>query len=139
MAAIIDQASAPPSSNRTQRITGWVLSGLFAAFMAMDIVMKLLRLPIVEQTGQQLGLPAGSGFPIGVGEAILLALYLYPRTSVLGAVLFTGLFGGTAATHWIAGSPVPSHILFGVYLGVIAWGGLWLRDAQLRRIFPLRR
>ena len=139
MTAITDTAPAAPSSNRTQRITGWVLTGLFSAFMAMDIGMKLLRLPIVEQTGQQLGLPAGSGFAIGVGEGILLALYLFPRTSVLGAVLFTGLFGGTAATHWIAGSPVPSHILFGVYLGVIAWGGLWLRDAQLRRIFPLRR
>ena len=74
-----------------------------------------------------------------VGEGRLLALYLLPRTSVLGAVLFTGLFGGTAATHLIAGNPVASHILFGVYLGVFAWGGLWLRDAQLRRIFPLRR
>jgi hypothetical protein len=93
----------------------------------------------VEQTGQQLGLPPGSGFPIGVGEAILLALYLWPRTAVLGAVLFTGLFGGTAATHWLHRDPLASHILFGVYLGVFAWGGLWLRDASLRALFPIRR
>jgi hypothetical protein len=119
--------------------TGRVLSGLFTAFMAFDIAIKLMRLPIVEETGRQLGLPAGSGFGIGVGELILLALYLFPRTSVLGAVLFTGLFGGTAAVHWVHGNPLTSHILFGVYLGVFAWGGLWLRDAQLRTIFPLKR
>ncbi|MDB5418935.1 MAG: hypothetical protein JWP50_2354 [Phenylobacterium sp.] len=118
---------------------GRVLSGLFAAFMIMDLGMKLMRLPIVEETGRQIGLPAGSGFAIGVGQLILLALYLYPRTSVLGAVLLTGLFGGTAAVHWIHGDPLVSHILFGVYMGVIAWGGLWLRDAQLRAIFPLKR
>jgi hypothetical protein len=67
-----------------------------------------------------------------------LALYLFPRTSVLGAVLFTGLFGGTAAVHWTHGNPLASHILFGVYLGVIAWGGLWLRDPQLRAVFPVK-
>jgi hypothetical protein len=119
--------------------TGRVLTGLFTAFMAFDIAIKLIRLPIVEETGRQLGLPAGSGFGIGAGELILLALYLFPRTSVLGAVLFTGLFGGTAAVHWTHGNPLASHILFGVYLGVIAWGGLWLRDPQLRAVFPLKR
>jgi hypothetical protein len=116
-----------------------VLSGLFTVFMVFDIVIKLMQLPIVEETGKQLGLPAGSGFGIGVGELILLVLYLYPRTAVLGAVLFTGLFGGAAAVHWVHGNPLTSHILFGVYLGVFAWGGLWLRDAQLRAIFPLKR
>jgi len=118
---------------------GRVLSGLFTAFMAFDIAIKLLRLPIVEETGRQLGLPPGSGFGIGVGEMILLALYLFPRTSVLGAVLLTGLFGGTAAIHWAHGDPLLGYVLFGVYLGVFAWGGLWLRDAQLRALFPLRR
>jgi hypothetical protein len=138
MTALAD-TGAVRASNRAQTITGWVLSGLFTAFMLFDAGIKLARLPIVEETGKQIGLPAGSGFPIGVGEALLLALYLFPRTSVLGAVLFTGLFGGTAATHWLAGNPLPSHILFGVYLGVFAWGGLWLRDARLREVFPFRR
>jgi hypothetical protein len=115
------------------------LTGLFTAFMAFDIGIKLMRLPVVEETGRQLGLPAGSGFGIGVGELILLALYLYRPTAVLGAVLFTGLFGGTVAIHLIHGDPLASHVLFGVYLGVFAWGGLWLRDAQLRTVFPVRR
>ena len=136
-------ATAKVSSKRTKASAGvWagrVLSGLFTAFMIMDLGMKLMRLPIVEETGRQIGLPAGSGFPIGVGELIFLALYLYPRTSVLGAVLFTGLLGGTAAVHWIHGDPLASHILFGVYLGLFAWGGLWLRDAKLRALFPIRR
>ena len=118
---------------------GRVLSGLFTAFMIMDTGMKLMRLPIVEETGRQIGLPAGSGFAIGLGELIFLALYLYPRTSVLGAVLFTGLFGGAAAAHWIHGDPLATHILFGVYLGLFAWGCLWLRDPKLRALFPLRR
>lgn len=134
-----DIAQTAPASGKAQAIAGWVLTGLFTAFMVMDVGMKLASLAIVEETGAQLGLPAGSGLPIGVMEGVLLALYLFPRTSVLGAVLFTGLFGGTAATHWLVGSPLPSHILFGVYLGVIAWGGLWLRDAKLREIFPVRR
>ncbi len=123
-------------TSRPMRIAGWVVTGLFAAFMLMDAGMKLAGLPIVEQTGAQLGLPHGSGFGIGVMEALLLVLYIFPRTSVLGAILVTGLMGGTAAIHWTHGNPWPSHILFGPYLAVFAWGGLWLRDARLRALFP---
>ena len=107
------------------------LEGIFTA-LVMDVGMKLARLPIVEQTGAQLHLPPGSGFPIGVGETLILVLYLVPRTSVLGAVLFTGLFGGTAAVHWLNHDPLFSHVLFGVYLALFACGGLWLRDSALR-------
>jgi hypothetical protein len=117
---------------------GWVLTGLFTAFMLMDVGMKLARLPIVEQTGAQMGLPKGSGFGIGLMEGAILILYLFPRTAVLGAVLVAALMGGTAAIHWMHGDPWPSHILFGVYLAVIAWGGLWLRDASLRALIPWR-
>ena len=136
MTAITDAAPAAPSTGRIQKIAGWTLTGLFTAFMIFDVGIKLSGLPIVEETGHQLHMPAGSALPIGIGEALLLALYLFPRTSVLGAVLVTGLMGGTAAIHWNLGDPWPSHILFGVYLAVFAWGGLWLRDARLRAIFP---
>jgi hypothetical protein len=70
--------------------TGRVLSGLVVAFMVMDITMKLMRLPIVETTGAQLGLPAGLGFPLGVLLLVCTALYALPRTAVLGAILLTG-------------------------------------------------
>jgi hypothetical protein len=124
---------------RIQTVAGWTLTGLFTAFMLFDAGIKLVRLPIVEETGRTLHLPPGSGFPIGVMEAVLLALYLFPRTAVLGAVLLTGLFGGTAAVHMVAGDPLFSHILFGLYLGAIAWAGLWLREPAVRAILPIRR
>lgn len=139
MTATADAAAAPRAPSKVQAIAGWVLTGLFSAFMAMDVGMKLLRLPIVEQTGQQLHLPAGSGLPIGVAELAILALYLYPRTAVLGAILVAALMGATAGVHFVNGSPWPSHILFGPYLAVFAWGGLWLRDARLRDLMPIRR
>lgn len=65
-------------------------------------------------------------------------LYLIPRTAILGAVLFTGVFGGAIASHLRLGDPLFSHVLFGVYLGLFAWGGLWLRDPALRALFPIR-
>lgn len=130
-------ADSAPSSKLANRV-GWALTTLFTLFMIFDIVIKLIRMAIVEEALAQLGYPAGTGFSIGVLEAVLLALYLVPRTSVLGAVLFTGLFGGAIASHLRVESPLFSHVLFGVYLGLFAWGGLWLRDARLRALFPLR-
>ncbi len=118
---------------------GWTMTALFTLFMLFDTAIKLMKLKVVDDALSELGYPAGLGFPIGVLEAILFALYLIPRTSLLGAVLFTGLFGGAIASHMRAGSPLFSHVLFGVYLGLLAWGGLWLRDAKLRALFPVRR
>ena len=139
MTAITETAAAAPAQGKVQTIAGWTLTGLFTAFMVMDVGMKLARLPIVEQTGQQLHLPAGSGLPIGIAEAVIVILYLVPRTAVLGAVLIAALMGGTAGVHLVNGNPWPSHILFGPYLAVFAWGGLWLRDARLRALIPIRR
>jgi hypothetical protein len=130
---------APASTPKGLRYAGWTLTGLFTAFMLFDAGMKLARAPIVEETGRQMHLPPGSGFGIGLVELAILALYLFPRTAVLGAVLVAALMGGTAAIHWNLGDPWPSHILFGPYLAVFAWGGLWLRDPALRAIFPWRR
>lgn len=131
--------AAPASNGKVMTIAGWVLTGLFTAFMLMDVGMKLARLPIVEETGGTLGLPPGSGFAIGLMEAAILALYLFPRTAILGAILVAALMGGTAGVHFSHGNPLFSHILFGPYLAVFAWGGLWLRDARLRNLLPIRR
>jgi hypothetical protein len=119
--------------------TGRTLTALFALFMlGASIAPKLLGMPIAEETMQQLGWPTGYAFAIGVLELACLVLYLYPRTSLLGAMLFMGLFGGAIATQIRAGSPLFSHILFSVYLGVFMWGGLWLRDPAVRSMLPLR-
>ena len=119
--------------------TGRVLTGLLAAFLAFDAGIKLLHRPEVAETLTTLGWPADAGFTIGVLEAMILALYLIPRTALLGAVLLTGVLGGAIATHLRVGSPLASHTLFGVYMGVIAWAGLWLRDPRLQRLLPWRR
>jgi hypothetical protein len=118
---------------------GWVMSGLVIAFMLMDATMKLLVLPVVLEAGAPLGFP-GAGMAHGLGALLLLCtlLYIAPQTAVLGAILLTGYLGGAVATHVRVGSPLFSHVLFGVYLGVLLWGGLWLRDTRLRQLIPLR-
>ncbi len=119
--------------------TGYVLSGLFALFMlGASVAPKLLGLPVAEETMAALGWPPGHTLWIGVVELALTLLYLFPRTNLLGAVLLTGLMGGAMATQIRAGSPLFSHVLFGLYLGVVLWAGLWLRDARLRALFPVR-
>ncbi|MDY6948474.1 MAG: DoxX family protein [Pseudomonadota bacterium] len=119
--------------------TGRVLTALFALFiLGASVAPKLLGIPIAEATMKQLGWPAGYAFGIGVLELVCLALYLYPRTNVLGALLFMCVLGGAIATQIRAGNPLYSHVLFGVYLGLFMWGGLWLRDPQVRAVFPLR-
>ncbi len=118
---------------------GWTLSGLFAAFLLFaSVTPKLAMMPVAEQTLVGLGWPPGHALPIGVIELVGLLLYLYKRTSMLGAVLLMALLGGAMATHLRAGSPLPTHTLFSIYLGIMMWGGLWLRDPALRHIFPWR-
>jgi len=118
---------------------GRVLSALFVLFMlGASVAPKLTGMPVAEETLAALGWPPGNAFWIGIVELTLVVLYLIPRTSVLGAVLFMGLLGGAMATHIRVDSPLFSHTLFGLYLGLIMWGGLWLRDEKLRALFPWR-
>lgn len=131
--------AAAPTSSKVMTIAGWSLSGLFIAFMIFDVTLKLVGHPEVAKAEGQLGLPADSSFGIGLAEAAILLLYVVPRTAVLGAVLVAALMGGTAAVHLLNGNPLFSHLLFGPYLAVFAWGGLWLRDARVRALIPIRR
>ena len=121
------------------RTMGWALSGLAIAFLLMDATMKLLALPVVLETSGPLGFP-GAAMARGLGVLLLVCTLLYaaPQTAVLGAILLTGYLGGAVATHVRVGDPLFSHILFGVYVGVFLWLGLYLRDARLRALVPLR-
>jgi len=118
---------------------GWILSGLVIAFLLMDAIMKLLALPVVLEASAPLGF-AGADMARGLGLVLLICtlLYIAPKTAVLGAILLTGFLGGAVATHVRVGSPLLTHTLFGVYLGVLVWGGLYLRDARLRAFIPMR-
>ena len=116
---------------------GWIMAGLVIAFMVMDATMKLLALPVVLESGAPLGF-VGVGMARGLGIVLLFCTILYavPQTAVLGAILLTGYLGGTVATHIRVGNPLFTHVLFGVYLGVLLWGGLYLRDQRLRALIP---
>lgn len=119
--------------------TGRILSGLVVLFLLFDGAIKLIPLDIVIETSRQLGIPTNLAVTLGVLTLLGTLLYAYPRTSVLGAILLTGYLGGAIYVHVRAGSPLFSHTLFGVYLGILLWGGLYLRDERLRLIFPWRR
>ena len=125
-------------STRTTTNVGYVCTGLAALFLAFDIVLKVLRLgPAVEGT-VALGYPADSVHWIGIIELVCLVLYLVPRTAVLGGVLLTGYLGGAIATHVRISSPLFTHTLFPVYVALVLWGGLYLREKRLRALVPLR-
>lgn len=128
---------ATSTSNWSHRI-GWALSGLVIAFLLFDAAIKLLVIQPVIDTMNALGYPPETAQGIGMLTLVCTLLYAWPRTSVLGAVLLTGLFGGAMATQLRVFNPLFSHLLFGGYLGLFVWGGLWLRDARLRALFPLR-
>jgi hypothetical protein len=118
--------------------TGRILSGIVTLFLLFDSVLKFLPLDVVAETSQQLGIPVQLAPMLGVILLVCTLLYAWPRTALLGAVLLTGYLGGAIFTHLRVGSPLFTHLFFGVYLALFIWGGLWLRDARLRAIFPWR-
>ncbi|WP_201834597.1 DoxX family protein [Microvirga zambiensis] len=121
--------------------TGRVLSGLVVLFLLFDAAIKLVPLQVVIDTVIPLGWPTDATTWRALGIVLIASalLYAYPRTSVLGAILITAYLGGAVATHMRVGSPLFSHTLFGVYLGVLLWAGLWLRDPRVRALLPMAR
>jgi len=118
---------------------GRVLTALAVLFLGVDTAIKLVQLPVVGETLAELGYPSELGLTIGIVELVCLVLYAVPRTAVLGAILLTAVFGGAIASHIRIASPLLTHILFGVYLGLFVWGGLYLRSVRLRDLIPVQR
>jgi hypothetical protein len=121
--------------------TGRVLSGFVTLFLLLDGGMKLVPLSIVTETMDKIGYGSSESLARSLGAITLVCTILYaiPPTSILGAILLTGYLGGAMASHLRIGSPLFSHTLFGLYLGLMVWGGLWLRDRSLRSLIPFRR
>lgn len=117
---------------------GRALSALAILFLAVDAGGKLVVPDMMIANSPPLGLPADAGFyrTLGAILALATALYAWPRSAFLGAVLLTGYLGGAVSAHLRVGSPLLGFTLFGVYLGVFAWGGLWLRDPRVRALLP---
>jgi hypothetical protein len=135
---MVDRVQSVAGRNRAYW-AGWAISGLVIAFLLMDAAMKLMALPVVLEADAPLGL-AGADMARGLGTLLLVCtvLYIVPQTAVLGAILLTGYLGGAVAMHMRVGSPLFTHVLFGVYLGILLWGGLYLRDPRLRSLIPIR-
>ncbi|MDQ3427783.1 MAG: DoxX family protein, partial [Gemmatimonadota bacterium] len=124
--------TAPVS--RTRQRAGLIMTVVAVLFLLFDSVIKVMRVaPAVEGT-VQLGYPATAVLGIGIIQLVCLVTYVLPRTAVLGAILLTGYLGGAVATHVRIGSPLLTHILFPVYVAVLIWGGLYLRDERLRAL-----
>jgi hypothetical protein len=117
---------------------GWIVSAVIGLFLIADAGAKLMRLPVVLEVTSGLGWPTNSVAPLGVILVVSTLLYLFPRTSLVGAILLTGYLGGAIATHARIGSPLFTHTLFGTYIGIFMWSGLVLRDPRLRSVLLSR-
>jgi hypothetical protein len=141
----MQHATAAPAMARTTGggivWTGRILTGLVVLFLLLDSAMKLLPLQVVIDTTKDLGWPTDPTTLRALGVVLIVSalLYAYRPSSILGAILITAYLGGAVATHARIGSPLFSHTLFGVYVGVATWAGLWLREPRLRALLPLLR
>lgn len=131
------------SSARTRTapsvIVGRVITGIALAFMTFDVSMKLFQVKEAIEGTTQLGFPTGAILPLGVIELACLVLYVIPRTAPLGATLFTAYLGGAVAIHVRLDNPLFTHILSPVYVAILLWGGLYLRDARVRAVLGRTR
>jgi hypothetical protein len=116
--------------------TGRILSTVPVLLLLMSAVMKFLKPPQVIDGFTRMGIPLGQITGLGILELLCTVVYLLPATSVLGAILLTGYMGGAVLTSVRVGDPS----YFGaVAVGILLWGGLYLRDPRLRVLIPLRR
>jgi hypothetical protein len=133
MSSIVQTAE----SSKGATVGGYVLSGLPVIFLLLDGVMKLFKPAFVVDATTKLGYQESTIVPLGIVLVVCTLIYLFPATSVLGAILLTGYLGGAVATHVrMAEGAFP--IVFPVILGAFVWGGLYLRDPRLRALVPLR-
>ena len=121
------------------RKAGIVISGLVTAFLAFDAVGKLVAVPQVKEGTQALGFPAGQALIMGIVLTVCVVVYVIPRTAVLGALGITAYLGGAVTANMRVESPLLTHTLFAVYLGVLMWAGLAMRRPELLRVVGLRR
>ena len=131
---MIQATTASPSKVRLW--ASRIVSAVPSLFFLVDGSMKLFKPAVVVEATLKLGYPESSIAAIGVVLLSCTILYLIPRTAILGAVLLTAYLGGAVATQVRVSSPL-FNIVFPVTLGVFVWGGLWLRNGNLRRLLPL--
>lgn len=127
--------AAPISSKKVW--VGRTFSALAILFLLVDGVMKLINPAPVVEGMIHLGYPLSLTATIAIILLLCVLVYAIPRTAILGAILLTGYLGGAVASQLRVGEPLFSHVLFPVYLSVLIWGGLYLRDEGLSKLIPL--
>lgn len=127
--------SQPASGPKIMCWTGCVISVLVAAMLIMSAVMKFTQGKDIVEGFEHLGYPLKLAYPLGILELTCVVVYLIPRTSVLGAILLTGYLGGATATH----VRLEENFVMPIVLGVLAWLALFLRDARIRALIPVKR
>ncbi len=138
-AALSNSPVARASYSKLKYRAGAALSALPVLFLLFDGVIKLIEFAPVAQSFAQLGYPFALARGLGLLELLCVALYAIPRTAVLGALLLTGFLGGAISTHLRVDDPLFSHTLFPVYIALLVWGGLYLRDDRVRALLPLSK
>lgn len=130
--------SVATAGRDTKQVVGLVLTGLVTLFLLFDAISHIAQPQVVLDSMKELGFPTWAAPVFGVLELVFVALYLYRRTNVLGALLITAYLGGAVCANVIDHAPVVSTMLFPVYIALFVWGGLWFRDADVRRMLPIR-
>jgi hypothetical protein len=119
--------------------TGRILTGIAVLFLLFDSIIHILKPAPVVEGFAKLGFPLSTSVTLGVIELACIILYLIPRTAVFGAILLTGYLGGAIATQLRVGAPLFSNTLFPIYVALLIWGGLYLRNERVRTLIPLQR
>ena len=119
-------------------VAGRIITGLVALFLTFDAGIKLVRAKAAVEGSAPLGFTPDQVFVIGVIGAVCLVLYLIPRVAPLGALLWTGYFGGAIVTHFRVDNPLLTHTLFPIFVAALVWGGLYLRDPRIRAVLGKR-
>ena len=118
--------------------TARIVTAIPVLFLLFDGAMKVVLAQPVIDAMPTIGWPVSLARPIGIILLACVAVYLYPRTAVLGAILLTGFLGGAVATQLRVGNPLVTNVLFPIYVALFVWGGLYLRDARVRALIPFR-
>ncbi len=118
---------------------GWIISGLMALFMLFDAGGKFVKPAPVVEAFARTEWPIELSSTLGAILLVCTIVYLVPQSAVLGAILLTGYLGGAVATNLRLQNPLLTHTLFPVYIGILIWVGLWLREPRVGSVFPLLR
>lgn len=136
----LPEPPASPAASLSSKTlwAGRALSATAVLFLAFDAAIKVIGHPMAVAGTTELGFPESTVPLLGWLGLACLALYIVPRTSVAGAVLWTGYLGGAVATHVRLENPLFTHTLFPLYVAALLWGGLWLREPRLQILLPVR-